>query len=38
MAQGVLDGHPSSDGALILSINGALDPPAPVKPGAVLFS
>ena len=25
MAQGVLEGHPSSDGALILSINGALD-------------
>jgi phospholipid/cholesterol/gamma-HCH transport system permease protein len=25
MAQGVLEGYPSSDGALILSINGALD-------------
>jgi len=25
MAQGVLEGHPSSDGALILSINGSLD-------------
>jgi phospholipid/cholesterol/gamma-HCH transport system permease protein len=25
MAHGVLEGHPSSDGALILSINGALD-------------